>query len=98
MTAERQGDRLLVENYGPGRARVPMFRHRIVKAQPAVFGTIRYVVDQDGAWWAAGWVIEGDDVMRAIAWPHDRVARLAGRHRVREDSTATRAERNSCGG
>ncbi|WP_156178903.1 hypothetical protein [Saccharothrix sp. ST-888] len=97
MAAERRGNRLLVENYGPGRARVPRCRHRIVEAQPVDYGAVRYVEDQDGIWWVAGWVLDGDDTMRALAWPHDRVARLAGRRRAIKDGTKTRADWSSYG-
>ncbi|MBD0670040.1 hypothetical protein BU198_04775 [Streptomyces sp. CBMA156] len=96
MSAERRGNRLLVENYGPSRTEYLVDEHVIVEAQPKGVTVVRYVVDQGGQWWAAGWCRTGASWKQAVAWPHDLAARLVSRgHCLRSrnpDGTAKEAD------
>ncbi len=91
MRAERQGETLRVENFGPGRREYPVNEHEIIDAQPPTVGHTRYVEDQDGQWWAAGWRRTGPGNMAAVAWPHTRLARIAGRGDRLKDCATTGA-------
>jgi hypothetical protein len=93
MSAERRVGLLLIENHGPQRGEFPVDEHEILEHRPGRVGVTRYVEDRDGRWWAAGWIRTDARTSRAVAWPHDRFARLVGRGRVLvdEDCAATGA-------